>query len=142
MHGGRRAGAGRKGGVPSKVTQAIREEALVESNGKTPLKVMMRVMGKLLEAADAMQRSGREKVVVNQKTVTRLGLLERAADVAHKAAPYLHPRLQAIEVSSQGMDPVKHTVRVIIVKPDGTREKLTEADRAGTDNGVRGGRDR
>lgn len=121
MHGGKRAGAGRKKGIQNKINQATREEALAEADGKTPLTVMIRVMRGFLDAAEAMQRSGRAKVIVDHKTVTRLDLLERAAEVAHKAAPYLHARLQAIEPPDEDREPVEHTVKVIYVNPDGTR---------------------
>ena len=63
-------------------------------------------MNDLLKAADMMHPDS--YVLVNRQVVDRLCLLERAAEVAAKAAPYLHPRLQAIEHSGKDGGPIHH----------------------------------
>lgn len=86
--GGARPGAGRKPGLHSK--KAARQISLVERSlhdGITPLEVMLVAMRDLYAAAQPTAR---------RKEVDRV-LLNKAADMAQKAAPYVHPRLQAIE---------------------------------------------
>ncbi len=85
--GGPRAGAGRKKGAVSKATaarKALIEEAL--NQGLTPLDYMLQVL------RDPTQ----EKHV-------RL-------DAAKSAAPYMHPRLAAIEHSGDKDNPVAFTI--------------------------------
>ena len=72
--GGKREGAGRKPGVPNKATQAQREA--VAASGLTPLEYMLQVM----------RTSGDEA---------------RQLDAAKAAAPYVHPRLAAVEHSGE-----------------------------------------
>jgi hypothetical protein len=73
-HGGKRNGAGRKKGGANQKTREIAER--VAREGITPLEVMVEVMRWHLE----------EK------------RYDEAAAVAKDAAPYMHPRLQAIQV--------------------------------------------
>ncbi len=72
-HGGARKGAGRKAGVLSTRTRAIAEQAMAE--GITPLEVMLHAMRAKFKEGD----------------------LVAAAALAKDAAPYVHPRLAAIE---------------------------------------------
>jgi hypothetical protein len=77
--GGRRPGAGRKPGVPSQKTLTrlkIAEEAAAE--GITPLEVMLKTMRALWDVG-----SNEAKLA--------------ACKIAEDAAPYVHPRLAAIE---------------------------------------------
>ena len=86
--GGARPGAGRKPGLRSE--KAARQIGLVErslNDGITPLEVMLVAMRELYAAAQPTAR---------RKKIDRI-LLNKAADMAQKAAPYVHPRLQAIE---------------------------------------------
>lgn len=71
--GGARKGAGRKAGSATQKTREIADKAAAA--GITPLEVM-------LEAMNAFRASGD---------------LEKAASFAKDAAPYIHPKLAAIE---------------------------------------------
>ena len=73
MAGGKRPGAGRKAGVPNKATQATQQA--VAASGMTPLDYMLSVMRDDQNPPDM-----------------RL-------DAANKVAPYVHPKLAAIEHS-------------------------------------------
>jgi hypothetical protein len=74
--GGLRQGAGRKAGAPNKATQARQAKAAAE--GILPIDVMLGAMRDLWEG----------------------GRKTEAAAVAKDAAPYIHPRLQAITNSA------------------------------------------
>jgi hypothetical protein len=76
-HGGHRKNAGRKEGSATKRTREIADRAI--SDGVTPLDVMLLVM--------------REEWARGETT--------NALDAAKAAAPYIHPRLQAIEHTAQ-----------------------------------------
>lgn len=78
--GGRRPGAGRPRGSRNKATAA--KAAAIAKSGITPLDYMLRVM----------RQSDNEAV--------RL-------DAAKAAAPYVHPRLQAIEHSGKDGGPIE-----------------------------------
>jgi hypothetical protein len=71
MRGGKRKGAGRPQGAPNKTTAARR--AAITASGEDPLDYMIRIMRD--ESASA----------------------ERRDEMAKAAAPYVHPRLAAIE---------------------------------------------
>lgn len=91
--GGARKGAGRKPGSTTKKTREIADRAAEE--GITPLEVMLKAMREFVLRAEQMLPDDVE--LVNNRAVTRLSLLAEAADVAKDAAPYIHPRLAAIE---------------------------------------------
>jgi hypothetical protein len=79
--GGKRPGAGRKSGSATKKTREIANKAA--SEGITPLEFMLDIMrGEPPETED-------ERV--------RLSFIEMRFEAAKAAAPYMHPRLQAIE---------------------------------------------
>lgn len=84
--GGARPGAGRKPGAVTRRTRLIAERAMAE--GKTPLEVMLEIMRRHYEA----------------------GELDKAAAVAKDAAPYIHPRLAAIEHKGDEGGPVKMVI--------------------------------
>lgn len=69
--GGKREGAGRKAGVPNKITAETQAE--VAKTGETPLDYMLRVMRD--ETADNGRRDA----------------------MAKAASPYVHPHLQAVQ---------------------------------------------
>ena len=71
--GGARPGAGRKKGEPNKATQ--QRQAEIAETGVTPLDVMIGAMRGAWEAGDK----------------------DAAARFAKDAAPYVHPRLAAVE---------------------------------------------
>ncbi len=80
--GGTRAGAGRKKGTLTRRTQEIVAKATAE--GITPLEVMLQAMRQSWEAGNIVLASG----------------------FAEKAAPYVHPRLAAVEHSGDKENPV------------------------------------
>lgn len=82
MRGGKRQDAGRKPGSATRRTRAIADLAAEE--GVLPLDVML----------DAM------------RTHHAAGDLDRAAAVAKDAAPYLHPRLSAVDLGNKDGKPL------------------------------------
>ena len=91
--GGARPGAGRKTGSLTKRTRQIAEA--VATQGITPLEVMMKVMHQLYEhASNVREEDLGEKESASE---ARIKLLNMAATVGRHAAPYVHPRLSAIE---------------------------------------------
>ena len=102
--GGARNGAGRKPGAATKKTRAIADKAAEE--GLTPLEVMLDAMTALHRQANAL--SDGDEAEMGGRKVNRLSLLVAAADVAKDAAPYMHPRLQAIEHSGANRGPSQY----------------------------------
>jgi hypothetical protein len=84
--GGARAGAGRKAGSATLKTREIADKCA--QMGLTPLEVMVKAMMDYWEEGDR----------------------ENAVKCAKDAAPYLHPRLSAIEVAGDQDNPVKMVV--------------------------------
>lgn len=79
-------------------TREIADKAIAE--GVSPLEVMLKAMRSFVEAAEKM---GNGKIeVVNGEVITGLGLLTEASKIAKDAAPYIHPRLAAIDHTSKG----------------------------------------
>lgn len=83
--GGRRAGAGRKKGSATKRTREIADAAA--ANGITPLEFMLAIMNAPSDHEDAKVQVAREAM---------------RFEAAKAAAPYVHPRLQAIEHAGPG----------------------------------------
>ncbi|MDS1142402.1 hypothetical protein RE432_18365 [Pusillimonas sp. SM2304] len=94
--GGARPGAGRKPGSATKKTREIADKAA--KDGITPLEVMLEAMISFRDA----------------------GELDRAASIAKDAAPYVHPRLAAIEHSGKDGGPL--VVQVVRFGDDPTTE--------------------
>jgi hypothetical protein len=82
--GGRRAGAGRKVGSTTKKTREIAERES-SKKGLTPLEYMLRVM-----------RNGKADP-------------DRRDDMAKAAAPFMHPRLNAIQHTGKDGEPIRVT---------------------------------
>jgi hypothetical protein len=82
MRGGKRSGTGRKRGVPNKLNAAMRDK--LNAGGIAPLEFMLQVMRG-----------------THQDLAVRL-------EMAKAAAPYLHPRLQAIEHSGKDAESPAH----------------------------------
>lgn len=96
--GGARPGAGRPLGSATKKTRAIADKAAAE--GITPLEVMLKAMRGFVDAA--------EKAAKGKDSVSEvLRLMSEASAVAKDAAPYMHPRLQAIEHSGPDGKPLQ-----------------------------------
>lgn len=108
IKGGKRPGAGRKKGVPNKRTQAV--QAAVEASGMTPLAFMLDIM-----------RTEIDSEITDPRVLTdRLAMRFEAAKAA---APYVHPRLAAIEhTAPDGLDVRVETIKRVIVDPRGTAD--------------------
>ena len=103
--GGRRKGAGRKVGVPNKVTADLRQRIL--ASGESPLEFLVR-----LQREPMPEREEGESLLVYVK---RLELWDRNRIIgAKEAAPYLHSRLSAIEVSGKDGEAIQHQHKVEI----------------------------
>ena len=118
--GGARPGAGRKEGSLSKRTREIAEVAAAQ--GITPLEVMMSTMMALYKEAGNYSRDhddhgdkanehddGHTAMI----TENRIKLLNMAATIARHAAPYVHPRLSAIEHTGKDGAPLQSGVLVV-----------------------------
>jgi hypothetical protein len=88
MHGGKRAGSGRKRGSLAKKTTEVAQRAAEE--GITPLEVMLKAMTAHYNARR----------------------YDEAAAVAKDAAPYMHPRLSAMQVSGEMTHHVRRYVGI------------------------------
>lgn len=102
--GGARKGAGRPPGSATKKTRAIADKAAKE--GLTPLEVMLDAMTALHSEANALGVG--DEAEMGGRKVNRLALLVSAAEVAKDAAPYMHPRLQAIEHTGANGGPLQY----------------------------------
>lgn len=88
--GGARKGAGRKAGSATKKTRDIADRAMAD--GITPLEFMLHVMRAPSEHEDAKVQVAREAM---------------RFEAAKAAAPYMHPRLAAIEHTGPDGGPIK-----------------------------------
>lgn len=94
--GGARKNAGRKAGAATKKTREIADKAAAD--GLTPLEVMLRTMRALVAQYDA---AAAKAETPEEAAAVPLDLMIDAAAIAKDAAPYIHPRLQAIEHSGK-----------------------------------------
>lgn len=97
--GGARPGAGRKKSSLTKRTREI-AEAEIDSGKATPLEVMLRAMREHFSACR----------------------FDQAAAIAKDAAPYMHPKLAAIEHTGRDGAPVALTLEQMItqsMEPEG-----------------------
>ena len=91
--GGARPNAGRKKSAITVKTREIAEQAIADAPpGGTPLEVMLKIMNIMVKQADKALESNDPD---EQKAAIKL--YERATASASAAAPYIHPRLAAIE---------------------------------------------
>jgi len=118
--GGVRPGAGRKEGSLTKRTREIAEVAAAQ--GITPLEVMMSAMMELYKEAGNCSHDhhghgdkASEHVDGHATMVaeSRIKLLNMAATIARHAAPYVHPRLSAIEHTGKDGAPLQSGVLVV-----------------------------
>lgn len=95
--GGARPGAGRKKGSPNKASQKRQEQ--IASTGSTPLDVIIRRMryheSLAIQALEAKDTAEGERH------------LREADDAARAAAPYVHPKLQAIQHTGRAGGPIE-----------------------------------
>ena len=96
--GGARPGAGRRPGTPNRAT--AEREALVREGGETPLDHMLAVM----------RNADKDPA--------------RRLEAAKAAAPYVHPKLSAVEVSGKDGGPVKQEHKVTL--DDDTIERVSK----------------
>jgi methanogenic corrinoid protein MtbC1 len=97
MRGGKREGSGRKVGSATKKTREIANKALEE--GITPLEVMLETMRTAYYAADDCENAE-----------ARSALLKIAHDAAKDAAPYVHPKLAAVEHGGKNGGPLQVSI--------------------------------
>jgi hypothetical protein len=93
MKGGKRAGAGRKKGIPNRASAA--REAAIAASGLTPLEYMLTTM-----------RDETKPIALR-------------LDMAKAAAPYVHPRLASMEQAVQVDLQERPSITVTFVEPDG-----------------------
>lgn len=89
--GGARLGAGRKKGSATQKTREIADRAAEE--GITPLEYMLQVM--------------RTEPSPDMEPREMLQAITLRFEAAKAAAPYIHPRLTAVEVTGQNGGPIK-----------------------------------
>lgn len=100
VRGGARPGAGRKKGSPNSKTRMIAEKAMEQ--GITPLEYMLQVM--------------RTEPDPELEPREYLAAVNMRLDAAKSAAPYVHPRLAAVEVTGKdGKDLVPEPKGVLVV---------------------------
>lgn len=104
-HGGPRKGSGRKAGSPNKATQKQRDE--IAASGLTPLAYLLSVL----------RNEGETE--------------ERRMDAAKSAAPYVHPRLASVDMTSKN----DNTLRVISDQPQ-TEDEWTKSIGMGSASGA------
>lgn len=117
--GGKREGAGRKEGSATKKTREIADKAAQE--GITPLEVMLdnmvfahqqagEIMAQLLESGmDLPDGFDQLKELLRFRGI--------AQEAAKDAAPYIHPRLAAIEHTGKGGEAINMNWQIEFVKP-------------------------
>jgi len=109
--GGKRPGAGRKPGSVTKRSQEIAAKAVAA--GITPLELMlseMRIVAAKVKEARA-DFENEKNLDAKVKIGTYLGvLLGEMRALATAAAPYLHPRLAATQVTGKDGGPVKVSI--------------------------------
>jgi hypothetical protein len=101
--GGARPGAGRKKNAPNKATKE--RQAAIAATGVTPLDVMIADMRYHYDRAqEEIEKGtrGRKKTIADE--------LSAARTAAQAAAPYVHPRLAAIEHMGKGGGAMEMTI--------------------------------
>lgn len=97
-HGGRRPGAGRKKGSATAKTREIADRAAEE--GITPLEYMLQIMRRPSDHEDEKIQLAREAM---------------RFEAAKAAAPYIHPRLAAVEHTGENGGPIQLGVTLEVV---------------------------
>lgn len=120
-HGGRREGAGRPAGAIAKRTREVAERAIAE--GKAPLEVMLDNMRHFqqvaLDAEAVIEGMNEDEIAALGETHEQqfkallakvkqaAGLRQMAHECARDAAPYMHPKLSAIEHTGADGGPIQ-----------------------------------
>lgn len=92
--GGVRPNAGRKPGASVEKTRAVANKVAADGD-VTPLEVMVDSMRHFY----ALAKAGKA-VPDGEKVLTPSQLYAMAADVANKAAPFIHPKLSSVEMNA------------------------------------------
>ncbi len=100
--GGAKPGAGRKKGVPNKATLA--RQAAIAASGITPLDVIIADMRHHFALYEAEAAKG-AKADISLLSAS----LASAREAAKDAAPYVHPRLAAVQHMGKGGGPIEFT---------------------------------
>jgi hypothetical protein len=107
--GGKRPGSGRKLGSATKKTREIADKAAAE--GITPLEVMLQAMNRFLERAEELDKNDSELSEFDELGRTdkekALSMYKEASFIAQSAAPYIHPKLSAIEHTGKDGGPIE-----------------------------------
>jgi hypothetical protein len=109
--GGAKVGAGHS--KPSLTKRTLEIAELLASQGITPLEVMMKVMHELYEEAENCKNQDGEPQANIEAQEKRIKLLNMVAVVGKHAAPYMHPRLSAIEHTGKDGTPLQSGVLVV-----------------------------
>jgi len=124
--GGKRPGAGRRPGTLSKKTIARQQQASAAAeNGISPLELMLKRMRYHNQMADRELEKGAK---ADHDKIEKA--LHSASEAARDAAPYVHPRLSAIEHARGGQVNVLHELFKVI---DGTGRGLPDPANEVTD---------
>ena len=102
-HGGARKGAGRKPGSATAKTRKIADKAACD--GITPLEYMLQIM--------------RMEEVETKDVRDMLAQRAMRFEAAKAAAPYIHPRLAAIEHTGANGGPIEAVTTIELVAPNG-----------------------
>lgn len=100
--GGSRKGAGRKPGAATKRTREVADKAA--SEGITPLEYMLQVM-RTEPSAELEARDMLSAIVLR-------------FEAAKAAAPYIHPKLSAVEHTGKDGGPMESITRIELVDMD------------------------
>lgn len=104
IKGGARPGAGRKKGSKNKATKKRTEVAAKALKaGITPLDFMLNVM--------------RAPIPADVEPGVKVAMIGQRFEAAKAAAPYVHPRLTAVEHTGKDGEPIDMTWTVKIVDP-------------------------
>lgn len=114
--GGSREGAGRKVGATTRKTREIADKA--NEQGITPLEVMLGTMRELWANAEKGEITVSGEGVAS-KITTPLDYRLMAAEVAQKAAPFVHAKLANVQVAGDPDAPLIHKIEYEIVDPEG-----------------------
>ena len=106
--GGRRPGSGRKRGSANVKTREMADRII--QSGVTPLEFMIAIMREPKPA----RRRGESQLNYDLRVQAWGNLCFEAAKAA---APYIHPRLAAVEYSGTGGDPIKTSLQIEFVVP-------------------------
>lgn len=102
--GGSRVNAGRPKGAANIKTREIANQCA--QTGQTPLEVMIEAMREFTQAARAASDD-----------FEKFEAWKQAAEIAHKAAPYIHPRLAAIEHTGANGQSLAAAPSAVLVVP-------------------------